>query len=438
MGKLLPANKALEIVLKNVRFLKAGKVYLDEALGRILSENIYTAENLPPFVNSAMDGYAVKARDTKSVTPGKPVVLKLLEDLPRTFRQNDTADAEKSSGYSSLTQRKVRGLPAGYLPTKKIKTGETIKIMTGAILPEGADAVVKVEDTETQASGNRQQVKVFKEVKENENIRQIGEDVKKGELVLKKGKLIRAQEIALFAALGMERVKVYPKPRVAILTTGDELVEVGEELNPGKIRDSNSYMLSAEVINAGGIPLRYGIIPDKKEILKNKLKKAIQSVDLLLTSAGVSVGEYDLVEKCLLELGFKLKFHTLAIRPGKPLLFGLLRDKPVFGLPGNPVSAMVTFKIFVRPALLRMQGITDYSLPKSEAVIEEKIVKKQGLRYYLRGKLKRINGQFYVRTTGPQGSGIISSLTKADCLVVVPEEKKIVEKGEKVEVLFLD
>ncbi len=350
----------------------------------------------------------------------------------------------------------LEDLPAGYLPRKKLNNDETIKIMTGAVLPQGADAVVKVEDTENYKPNGKIFVRFFHPVSKNENIRQIGEDVKKGELVLRKGKLIRAQEIALFAALGIERVKVYPKPRVAILTTGDELVEVGEKLNPGKIRDSNSYMLSAEVINAGGIPLRYGIIPDKKEILKNKLKKAIQTADLLLTSAGVSVGEYDLVEKCLLELGFKLKFHTLAIRPGKPLLFGLLRDKPVFGLPGNPVSAMVTFKIFVRPALLRMQGmnpapsgarvnqsgsyqgITDYSLPKSEAVIEEKIVKKQGLRYYLRGKLKRINGQLYVRTTGPQGSGIISSLTKADCLVVVPEEKKIVEKGEKVEVLFLE
>jgi len=428
MKKLLSAKKALKIILNNVRPLKEQKVHLTEGLNRILAENIYAPENLPPFVNSAMDGYAVKAKDTKLATPEKPVILRLLEDLP-----------------------------AGYLPRRKINTGETIKIMTGAILPAGADAVVRVEDTRICKNNGKTVVEIFHSVVQGENIRQIGEDVKKGKLVLTKGKLIRAQEIALLAALGMKWIKVYPKPQVAILTTGDELVEVEEKLNPGKIRDSNSYMLSAEVFNAGGIPLRYGIIPDKKKILENKLKEAIKTADLLLTSAGVSVGEYDLVKDCLLELGFKLKFHTLAIRPGKPLLFGLLKNKPIFGLPGNPVSAMVTFKIFVRPAILKMQGMNhsgsprsctqgrgsyrgenNYSLPEGEAVIEEKIVKKQGLRYYLRGKLKKMDGQFYVCTTGPQGSGIISSLTKADCLIVLPEEKKVVKKGERVEILFLD
>lgn len=422
MGKLLTAEKALKIVLNNVRPLKEQKVHLTEGLNRILAENIYAPENLPPFINSAMDGYAVKARDTKLATPGRPAVLQLLEDLP-----------------------------AGNLPTKKIKNGETIKIMTGAILPAGADAVVRVEDTKSYKKSGKTVVEIFQSVSKGENIRQIGEDVKKGERVLEKGKLIRAGEIALLAALGIKWLKVYREPVVAILTTGDELVEIEEELTPGKIHDSNSYMLSAEVLKAGGVPLRYGIIPDKKDILREKFREAIRSADLLLTSAGVSVGEYDLVKKCLLELGFKLKFHTLAIRPGKPLLFGLLRNKPVFGLPGNPVSAMVTFDIFVRPAILKMlgmnrsgssrgQGITTldgYSLPRGEAILEEKVVKKEGLRYYLRGILRKTNGQYYVHTTGPQGSGIISSLTKADCLIVLPEERKVINKGEKVEILFL-
>ncbi|HCJ66696.1 MAG TPA: hypothetical protein DHV62_05050 [Elusimicrobia bacterium] len=413
MTKLLSAEKALKIVLNNVHILNEEKVHLTEGLNRILAENIYASENLPPFFNSAMDGYAVKAKDTKSATSGRPAILKLVEDLP-----------------------------AGNLPTKKIKTGETIKIMTGAILPTGADAVVRVEDTKevitsSYKKNGETRVKIYQSVSKDENIRQIGEDVKKGELVLKKGKLIRAQEIALLAALGREWVKVYRQPLVAILTTGDELVEIKEKLNPGKIRDSNSYMLFAETLNAGGIPLRYGIIPDKEDILENKLREAIRSADLLLTSAGVSVGEYDLVKKCLLKLGFRLRFHTLAIRPGKPLLFGLLKNKPVFGLPGNPVSAMVTFKMFVRPAILKMRGQNDYSLPRGEAIIEEKVVKKEGIKYYLRGKLGKVNSKFYVRTTGPQGSGIISSLTNADCLVVLPEGKTVLNKGEKVEILFL-
>ncbi len=423
MNKLLSAEKALKIVLDSVHVLNEEKVHLTEGLNRILAENVYASENLPSFFNSAMDGYAVKAKDTKSATPGRPVMLKLIEDLP-----------------------------AGYLPTRKIKDRQTIRIMTGAIMPAGADAVVRVEDTESYKKNGETRVEIYQSVCRDENIRQIGEDVKKGVLILNKGKLIRAQEIALLAALGIEWVRVYRQPLVAILTTGDELVGIKEKLNPGKIRDSNSYMLFAETLNCGGIPLRYGIIPDREDILENKLREAIRSADLLLTSAGVSVGKYDLVEKCLAALRFKLKFHSLAIRPGKPLLFGLLREKPVFGLPGNPVSAMVTFKMFVRPVILKMRGTDkagsyrgqelaapgDYSLPQGEAIIQEKFVKKEGIKYYLRGKLAEVKGRLVVRTTGPQGSGIISSLTNADCLVVLPEGKTVVNKGERVKILFLN
>jgi len=407
MAKLLSAEKALNIVLNNVKVLKKEEVRLTEALYRVLAEDVYAPESLPSFINSAMDGYAVKSQDLRYARQEKPVILKLIEDLP-----------------------------AGYLPKKKVKTDETIKIMTGAVLPSGADAVVKVEDTEISLQNKKKLVKIFHPVEKGENIRQIGEDVKKGELVLSKGKTIRAQEIALLAALGKDKVKIFSRPKVAVLTTGDELVGVKEKLKPGKIRDSNSYMLEAEIINSGAIPLSFGIIEDRKKTLKNVFSQAVEKANLILSSAGVSVGEYDLVKDCLLEMGLKLKFHTLAIRPGKPLLFGLLRNKPVFGLPGNPVSSMVTFELFVRPAILKMRGENGYSLPKSEAIIGEKVVKKKGLCYYLRGKLEQVNNKWYVKTTGPQGSGIISSLVKADCLIVLPEEKTVVNKGEKVKILF--
>lgn len=405
---MISKDEALKIVLNSAKTLLREKVTLLEGFNRVLGEDICASESLPPFANSAMDGYALRSVDTRFASPEKPTILRVIEDLP-----------------------------AGYLPKRKIKPGEAIKIMTGAVLPKGADAVVKVEDTRlVSGSAGGERVEVLQKAEKRENVRKIGEDVSKGEKILKKGKLIQAPEIALLAALGKKEVEVFRTPRVGILTTGDELVGLERKLSPGKIRDSNSYMLYTQVLASGAKPVGYGIIPDREDILKRKFCQALKETDLVVTSAGVSVGEYDLVKKCLLDLGLKLKFHTVAIRPGKPLLFGTIGEKLVFGLPGNPVSAMVTFEIFVHPAILRLRGMNDYSLPWGEAILAERIVKKKSLHYYLRGTLKSVNGEFFVRSTGPQGSGIISSLVKADCLVSLPEEKEVVNKGEKVKIIF--
>ena len=392
---MLSTEEAQKIILSKVKVLGEKEERIVNCLGRVLAEDIYSSLNIPPLTNSAMDGYALKSSDTR----GAPLLLKVIEDLP-----------------------------AGRVSTKKIDKGKAIRIMTGAILPEGADAVVEVEKTKREERGF---VKVLFRVKRGENVRLAGEDVKKGELVLKKGTTIRAAEVGMLATLGRRKAKVLRAPRVAIISSGDELLEVGKRIRDGKIYDANGYSLQAQVIEASAVPLYLGVVKDKIEALRKKFKEGLKQADLLISSGGVSVGDYDLVRGVLKELG-RISFWQVRQRPGKPLVFGLAGRKLIFGLPGNPVSSMVTFEQYVRPALLKMGGRADLKRKEVYAEVTEEIKKRKGLKYFIRAVVRKEDNKYYAKTTGPQGSGILKSMILANGLIILPEKVERVKKGDKV------
>jgi molybdopterin molybdotransferase len=408
---MIEVKQAQQIILESIKPLEEEVCELTLALGRTLNEDIYAKEDSPGFDCSAMDGYAVISADTIGASKENPVILEVIENLP-----------------------------AGYVPSKVITQGKASRIMTGAVIPKGADAVVMVEDTKRKIikDEKKEVIMVFKEVKPGENIRKRGEDVKRGELVLKKSTVLTSAEIGMLASLGYAKVRTVRPAVVAILSTGDELVEPGEELTLGKIRNSNTYSLMAQVQEAGGIPLNLGIAKDEKETLRKKIEEALQA-DFIITSAGVSVGEYDLVKDILVDMGLRVLFWKVAIKPGKPTVFGLLQGKPYLGLPGYPVSSMVTFELFARPAILKMQGRKDIFRPKIKVVILEDMKKKTDREHYLRAIVKYNSElkRYEARLTGPQESGILSSMVKANALVILPKEVSFITKGTEVEAMLL-
>jgi molybdopterin molybdotransferase len=305
--------------------------------------------------------------------------------------------------------------------------------MTGAPIPKGADAVIPVEETKKEDAS----VLIFKSAVLGENIRKSGEDVKKGDRVISKGDTIRPAEVGMLASVGRSFVSVYQRPLVAILCTGDELVDVDGELDAVKIISSNSYTLVAQVKDCGAIPVQLGIAKDRKEEIEEKLRQGIRA-DVLISSAGVSVGDYDFVKEVMKNLGMEMVFWKVAMRPGAPVAFGTIVGKPVFGLPGNPVSSMISFEQFVRPSLLKMMGRRQLFRPVIEAVIKEEIKKMAGRRYFIRGSVSLEKGEYFVTSTGEQGSGILRSMVRANGLIVILEDQKIVRAGEKVKVQLLD
>ena len=401
---MVSVDEALSRILNRIQILGFEKVDIITSLGRIIGEDIFVPRDIPPLDNSAMDGYAVRATDIKGASRKNPISLKVIEELP-----------------------------AGALPQMSVTKGEAVRIMTGAPIPKGADTVVMVEDTEKVGEG----VRVFQGIPPGENIRRAGEDVKKNDRVISKGAVIRAAEVGMLASVGRAFVSVHQRPVVAILCTGDELVDVDEGIADHKIVSSNSYTLSAQVMECGALPLQLGIAKDDPTEIKEKLREGLRA-DVILSSAGVSVGDYDLVKDILREIGFEMDFWGVAIRPGQPLAFGTTHGKPTFGLPGNPVSSMVSFEQFVRPSLLKMMGHKNIFRPSVEAVLKEGISKKPGRRHFMRAKLSLEEGRYVVTTTGPQGSGILNSMVEANSLVIVPEEVTEIKAGEKVRVQILD
>ncbi len=400
---MIKVEEAQKVILGNISSSGSEESTILDSMGRTISKDYYSKDDIPPFDNSAMDGYAVSSSEVAGGSRQKPVVLDVVEDLP-----------------------------AGSVAKRGVKKGQAIRIMTGAPIPCGADAVIMVEKTQTDGG----KVKVFESAKAGENIRCAGEDIKRGELVLRKGKIIGPAEMGILASLGVKSIEVAKPPRVAILATGDELVEIEEDLTAGKIRNSNGYSLSGQVGNAGGIPRHLGIVSDDKAEIQRKIEEGLES-DILLISGGVSVGDYDYVKEVMADLNGRIEFWKVAIRPGKPLVFSVINGKPVFGLPGNPVSSMVSFEVFVRPAILKMLGQEGDNRKEVDAVLEESIKKKKDFKYFLRAKTEWKGGEYRTKTTGPQGSGILKSMALANSLIILSEGEEFVEKGKQVTVRFL-
>ncbi|MBI5206600.1 MAG: molybdopterin molybdotransferase MoeA [Candidatus Firestonebacteria bacterium] len=403
---MIKVEEALNIILENIAILPHKEIPLNEAWNRVLREDIIANTNIPPFNNSAMDGYAVRSEDIKSASIENPVSLKIIDDIP-----------------------------AGYLPKKDINAQEASLIMTGAFMPERADCVVIVEHT--ILSDDHGYVKIFFAGKKGDNIRFNGEDTKKGEKVLESGILLKSSDIGLLAALGKTNVKVNKKPVVAILASGDELVDINSPLAKGKIHCSNNYMLEALVTKYGGIPVNLGIAQDTKEDLMHYLVMG-KKADVIVTTGGISVGKYDVVRDTLESLGGEFKFWKVAMKPGKPLAFCVWDNKPIFGLPGNPISSMVSFEQFVRPALFKMCGKTNLSLPTILAYLENDISKKSGIRYYARCKVYIKEGKIYAVVQGPHGSNMLKPLTRSNGLIVLPEDSNGAKNGDVVEVQLID
>jgi molybdopterin molybdotransferase len=401
---LTQLDEAQRIVLESTPVLGLEKISILDALGRVLGEDIVAERDNPPWDNSAMDGFAVRWDDIK----------------------------QEHAIQSTVTLTVIEDVAAGQMPSKSVGAGQAIRIMTGAPLPKGADTVLKVEDTEHTPDS----VRVFKPEQQGANIRPQGEDVKKGECIIAKGTQIRPSEAGMLAILAKSLIFAYQRPRVAILSTGDELADLDERFSEEKIINSNSYGIAAAVQEAGGIPLLLGIARDTPTALKEKISYGL-TADMLVLSGGVSMGDYDFTKAVFRELGADMNFWKLAIRPGQPLAFGKIQGKLAFGLPGNPVSSMVTFEQLVRPALLKMSGHRSYGRPVVQAIFQEKFSKRTDRRHFLRGVLTREEGVFKVRTTGAQGSGILTSMVKANCLIDIPVETERVNQGDLVSVQLL-
>jgi molybdopterin molybdotransferase len=402
---MLSVEEALERILGVFHPLEPEPVPILEALGRVLAEDVYADADIPPYANSSMDGYAVLAADTAGASRQSPSRLHVVADLA-----------------------------AGYVAEVAVTPGTAMRIMTGAPIPPGADAVVRVEDTAAQGEW----VQILTQVPVGQYIRPAGEDVRQGELVLQRGTTVRPQEVGMLAALGHEEVQVFRRPRVAILATGDEVVEIGAPLAPGKIRDANSYSNAAQVVKHGGLPIMLGIARDRVEELTERIRAGLaQGVDLFLTSGGVSVGDFDLVKDVLAAQG-EISFWRVRMKPGKPLAFGRIGGVPVLGLPGNPVSVMVSFETFVRPALLKMQGVTDWERPTAEAVLMDAVKRKDSRRHYLRVRVEEHEGEYRAYLTGGQGSGILSSMVRANALAIIPEDWTHAPVGARVQVITLE
>ena len=407
---MIKVRQAREIILKNISPVKESELLnLDFCSGRISAVDLRAKENIPPFDNSAMDGFAIQAGDSIGIGPKDPKDFEVIADLA-----------------------------AGYTTVKRVGNNQAIRIMTGAPIPKGADSVVMVEDSQKVSSRKKEEyVRISREVKRGENVRYAGEDVKKGELVIKRGALLKSGHIGLLASLGISKARVFRKPEVAILATGDELVEIRQKLAPGKIRNSNAYSLYSQVLRAGAFPVLLGIARDRKEDLRSKIGKGLKA-DMLLVSGGISVGDYDFVKDVLKDLGTVMKFWRVAMKPGKPLAFGMIKKIPVFGLPGNPVSSMLTFEQFVRPALLKMAGAREIFRFHLPAIFREGFKKKKGLRYFLRVVLENKNGALYASLTGAQGSGILKSMVLANGIMELPEELENLRQGDTAQVTYLD
>ncbi len=397
---VLNVEEALAHILSTVDVLEPERVPILEATGRVLAETVTADRDIPPLTNAAMDGYAVRSAD-------------LAEG---TYRL-----------------RVVGEVAAGHPPDARVGVGEAMRIMTGAPVPEGADTVVRFEDTRLDAEW----VEILKPPSLGKNVRPAGEDVSAGAVILRPGKILRPQEIGMLAALGRLEVSVIRRPRVAIMATGDEVVCPDQAPGPCQIRDANSYTVAAQVQRYGGVPILLGVARDEEALIRQGVREALaRKADFIITSGGVSVGNFDLVKQILTAEG-EMHFWSLNMKPGRPMAFGDIEGVPLIGLPGNPVATMLNTELYVRPPLLKMQGFTDWSLPTVSARLSEAVARKDGRRHYLRVRLRETEAGYEAVLTGDQGSGILNSLVIADGLAVIPEDARQLSKGATVQVILL-
>jgi molybdopterin molybdotransferase len=415
---MLTVKNAQETILKNIKQLPIAKVDLLDALNLIIAKDIKSNIDVPLMTNSSMDGYALKAIDTLGIDK-KGKILK-----------------------------SIGTIQAGKNPNIHIGSGEAIRIMTGSVLPKGADAVIPFEDTDEYSSEinnqypDRDQIIIYKSIEQFDNIRVAGEDTKKGQVVIKKGTTVNPAHIGLAASIGLSTLPVIKRPRIAILSSGNEIIRPPQKIQPGQVYDSNTFSIAAQILSIGAKPILLKIAKDSFNDIVKKIDQAIECSDMIISTAGVSKGDFDLIKNVLLKKG-KMNFWSIKMRPGKPLMFGFVfnatkKKLPQIGLPGNPVSAMVTFELFAKPAILKMMGKNPLSRETIKAKLVDSIYNSDKREVYARVTLHKRKNIFYASTTGAQGSGILQSMSKADGLAKCPSNKKLLKKGEYVEVILLN
>ena len=413
----LSVDDALERILRGFTPLPARHTPLAEALGLVAAEDVLARDNVPGFDNSAYDGYAVRAADLAQASADTPAQLRVVDEIP-----------------------------AGRVSPLTLQPGEAARIMTGAPVPAGADTVVPFEDTDrtdwgylgtdpASSMSDRRVVAVLERAGPGENVRPAGGDIQAGSVVIKAGRRLGPAEIGVLGSVGVTTVRAHPRASAAIIPTGDEIVEIDAGIRPGQVRNSNAWALEAATRTLGARPNRLPITGDTVEALQAALTTGAES-DVIVTIGGVSMGDFDLVTNVLGSEG-RMDFWQINMRPGKPLAFGYVHGTPVIGLPGNPVSSIVCFALFVRPALLRLMGHRDLTHPRVRAVAGERLRSAQGKRTFLRAQLRRRNGQLICTSAGDQSSYRMSSLVAGNGLAVLLEDQTI-EPGERVDVLALD
>ena len=398
--QMLTVEQALERIVKLTPLARnKEKITLHKAHQRVLANTVIATFDVPPFRNSAMDGYAIRSTDLRETTS---------------------------------TQLKVIGKSfAGHPFDAAVPAGGAVRIMTGAVMPKDTDTVIMQEDVQSQDD----QIEIPPGQKPTQNVREAGEDLKEGDVILKPGRRLHAADIGLLASMGIVEVEVFAKPRIAIFSTGDELQSIGTPLERGQIYDSNRYTLDALLRKTGVEVIDMGVLPDDKAVISKALENAAHSADIVMTSGGVSVGEADFIKDTLMELGH-VDFWKIAMKPGKPLAFGKLGNALFFGLPGNPVSVMVTFALFTRESIRILSGENKQASISLTAITLDDLVKQPGRREYQRGIYKRSDsGGLEVNTTGAQGSHILNSMSRANCFVVLPRQSGDIAKGTALEIL---
>lgn len=400
---MISRDEALNIVLEETALGNTEEKYILDALNKVLSEDIYSKDSLPPFDKAAMDGYAIKSEETMEAS----------KELPGRFSIIDT-------------------IKAGDFYRDELKSGEALKIMTGAPLPKGADAIIQIENVKTEGNS----LFVYERVEKYKNVIKCGEEIRSGEIALTKGSLIRPFEIGLLASLGYSKIQVYKSPVISLIITGDELVDIEEELKVGKIRNSNEYALIALIKNLGLEVISFGLVKDDKEVLREKLAEALKLSDIVITSGGASKGDYDFVEKVLIELGAEMKFNSVAMKPGKAVGFTKLQNKLIFSLPGNPLAAITTFQEFVIPSCDKFRGKKTH-IDIFPVILADDYNIKKGRTKYIYVNIQKVNGLYYGYKIGWQGTSGLAAVIKANGVVVVHEGKERLKSGEIVNGYFI-